>query len=37
MQIRSGDFIEISAKLINKTKNISNFIEVNHIEMYLTI
>jgi hypothetical protein len=34
---RAGSFIKIFTEFINKTENIANFIEVNHVEMYLNI
>ena len=34
---RTGRFVEIFTKFINKTENIANFIEVNHVNLYLNI
>jgi hypothetical protein len=34
---RLGGLVKIFTKFINKTENIANFIEVNHIEMCLNI
>ena len=34
---RCGRLVEIFTKPVNKTENIANFIEADHMEMYLNI